>query len=33
MHELSIVLSIVEIAEEQARQNAARKVESIELEI
>ena len=33
MHELSIVLSIVETAEEQVRKHAASRVESIELEI
>jgi hydrogenase nickel incorporation protein HypA/HybF len=33
MHELSLVLSIVEIADEQARSHAAHQVESIELEI
>lgn len=33
MHELSIVMSIVEIAEEQVKKNHASKVETIELEI
>lgn len=33
MHELSIVMSIVEIAEEETRKAGAQKVESIELEI
>ncbi len=33
MHELSIVQSIVEIAEEQVRQAGARQVDSIELDI
>ncbi|HMQ64629.1 MAG TPA: hydrogenase maturation nickel metallochaperone HypA [Flavilitoribacter sp.] len=33
MHELSLVLNIVEIADEQAKNHQAREVESIELEI
>jgi hydrogenase nickel incorporation protein HypA/HybF len=33
MHELSIVMSIVDIAEQQVRQAGARRVDSIELEI
>jgi hydrogenase nickel incorporation protein HypA/HybF len=33
MHELSIVMSIVEIAEEQVRKNQAERVDEIELEI
>lgn len=33
MHELSIVLSILEIAEEKVREHQAQNVESIELEI
>lgn len=33
MHELSIVLSIVDIAREEARKHDAHRVESIELEI
>lgn len=33
MHELSLVMSIVEIADEQAKQHSAKEIESIELEI
>lgn len=33
MHELSIVLSIVDLAEEQVRKNNAQRVENIELDI
>ncbi|MGE0589104.1 MAG: hydrogenase maturation nickel metallochaperone HypA [Cyclobacteriaceae bacterium] len=33
MHELSIVMGIIDIAEEAVRKNHARKVDSIELEI
>lgn len=33
MHELSIVLSIVDIAQEELRKNDAHQIESIELEI
>lgn len=33
MHELSIVMSIVDIAEEQVKKNHARQVDAIELEI
>lgn len=33
MHELSIVLSILEIAEDKVREHRAQRVESIELEI
>ena len=33
MHELSIIASIVDIAEEQVRKSGAREVEKIELEI
>lgn len=33
MHELSIVMGIIDIAEEEVRKSNARKVESIELEI
>jgi hydrogenase nickel incorporation protein HypA/HybF len=33
MHELSIVMSIVEIAEEQMRRNNARHIDQIELDI
>ncbi len=33
MHELSVVLSIIEIADEQLKKSTARQIESIELEI
>ena len=33
MHELSIVLGIVDIANEEARRHHAQKIDSIELEI
>lgn len=33
MHELSIVLNIVDIADEQSKSHAAKRIESIELEI
>jgi len=33
MHELSLVMSIIDIAEEQVKQNSAHRVDEIELEI